>query len=464
MDIVSHLWTLCLVTLLFRSILAAVIPAHEVNEHHEPRQVPTSADDQCHNLQLFFNVLKLEDGSRTSAVEIDRALEAAAVKSTFENDPLSPTACNVLDIAASPQWAASVSSPKQLGTGDLRAIAIVRAAAIMARHHCCGSKRETITPRAVNPAECNKVVGQMINTCKRNVKDEVSSCKDKERKAIADCKNVARGRVAQCKSQVRAKVAACKDKVRGEVARCKNRVQGKIDVCKKDVQNEVDTCKNNVQTAIANCKNHYKDEINKCKKKLGPFCEVGRIFPAGACEPQRLKLPTCELNRAKLQACELRRPALMAECEPRRIKIPGCELNRPTGVLQRNCELQRPQFLARCEGDRKKQYQCSLDKATICCEVPRVTAKATCFQRPEITKLREEVTSQQRECQAKLFGGGKRETFLRKSEEGGTEHDKCVPSASLMPQDYQEFNYLDSLEEVDTALAAYEELIQNASC
>jgi hypothetical protein len=33
--------------------------------------------------------------------------------------------------------------------------------------------------------------------------------------------------------------------------------------------------------------------------------------------------------------------------------------------------------------------------------------------------------------------GGKRETFLRKSEEGGTEHDKCVPSASLMPQDYQ---------------------------
>lgn len=464
MDIVSHIWTLCLVTLLFRAILAAVIPAQEVNEHNEPRQVPTSADDQCHDLQLFFNVLNIDDGSLTSAAEIDRALEAAAVKSAFENDLLSPTVCSVLDIAASPQWMASVSSPKELGTGDLRAIAIVRAAAILARHQCCGSKREILMPRALNRAECNNVVDRMINTCKRNVKDEISSCRDRERKAIADCKNVARGRVAQCKTQVRAKVAACKDKARGEVARCKNRVQDKIDVCKKDVQNEVGTCKNNVQTAIANCKNHYKDEINKCKKKLGPLCEVGRIFPAGACEPQRLKLPTCELNRAKLQACELRRPALMAECEPRRIKIPGCELSRPIEVLQRNCELQRPRFLAICESGRNKQYQCSLDKATICCEVPRVKARATCFQRPEITKLREEVKSQQRECQTRLFGGGKRETLVRKSEEGGKEHDKCVPSVSLMPQDFQKFNYLDSLEEVDAALAAYEELIQKVSC
>jgi hypothetical protein len=44
---------------------------------------------------------------------------------------------------------------------------------------------------------------------------------------------------------------------------------------------------------------------------------------------------------------------------------------------------------------------------------------------------------------------------ISKSEEGGTEHDKCVPSASLMPQDYQEFNYLDSLEEVDTEQEKY---------
>ncbi|KAF7586528.1 hypothetical protein BBP40_008700 [Aspergillus hancockii] len=452
MDIIAY-FSFCVLALFTQPLLAAFNPADQPNDKYA----------LCDVRQILFDNLKLEDGSHILHASISHVLRAAGLDPSSV-DSIEPSAVsNMVDVVADPQWVASVTPRKELSPTYLRAIAIVRAAAVVARNTC--HERDAlpssvlITPRTPIPS-CKAAVDSMIDLCKRSVKNEISSCKEEERKAVADCKNFARAEVARCKDEVRDKVSDCKEKVRGAVAKCKIRVQEKIDGCKKDVQDEVATCKDNVRNKIADCKNHYNNEIKKCKKKLGFLCEVGRIFPPGACEPQRLGLPACELNRPKLEACEAQRPILIPACEPNRIKVPFCELGRPLSVLQEACELKRPQLLSGCELRRARSFECSTQKATACCEFPRAKAYARCLKNANVAGVRARVRSEERECQKKLFGKSDRKHDRKDLQEGRTDRVRCGLPSSLRPHHFYLFDNLYSPAEVDAALVKYEELIR----